>query len=199
MTSTSPHVVSPHLGTVAVGSEAPGWSLRDTPHSRVGLHDFAGRAIVLVFHVADWDPVAVVQLRLLEELRPHLDRLGAVVVAISADTVWSHAAFAARHGLTMPFVADDDPPGSVARAYGVADPTGLRSMRAIVVIGPDGVVRWTTVVPDIVDPGADGILAALEGLGRASRDMASPLAHGVAGDACRCGCGLPAGLTSTGD
>lgn len=150
---------------IAPGTQAPRFALRDTPHSRVDLEDYRGRAVVLVFYVADWHPVATEQLMRFQCLLPDLDRLGASVLGISTDATWSHDAFAHAHGLAFPLLADDDPPGSTASSYGLLDPATGRSRRALVVIDPEGVVRWSETFPDAVDPGVDGVLSALESAG----------------------------------
>jgi peroxiredoxin len=146
------------------GSVAPTLALRDTLYSRATLEDFRGRAVVLVFYVADWHPVADAQLALYQELIPDLERLNASVVGVSVDTTWSHGAFARARGIHFPLLADDEPPGAVARAYGVYVPETGRSRRALFVIDGVGLVRWSAAFPDAVNPGADGILSALEDL-----------------------------------
>ncbi|HEU0236166.1 MAG TPA: peroxiredoxin family protein [Candidatus Limnocylindrales bacterium] len=154
-------------GPIAPGSDAPPFSLRDTPHSRVRLEDYRGRALVLVFHVADWHPVATAQLTRLRDLVTELGRLNAAVVAISTDATWSHEAFARDIDIAFPLLADDEPPGATASAYRVHDRATGRSRRAIVVVDHAGVVRWSATFPDAVDPGVDGVLSALEALRRA--------------------------------
>jgi peroxiredoxin len=138
--------------------------LHDTPHSRMGLDDFRGRALVLVFYVADWHPVAADQLAAYQELLPDLAQLDAAVLGISVDATWSHAAFAHANRLTFPLLADDEPPGAVARSYRVYMPETGRSQRALFVIDRDGRVRWSATFPDMLNPGVDGVLAALEAL-----------------------------------
>jgi peroxiredoxin len=156
----------PALG---VGINAPEFALRDTPHSRVALADLRGRAVVLAFYVADWHPVATDQLAQLAELRPELDRLGASVLGVSVDGTWSHAAFASATGVPFPLLADDDPPGGVARAYELFVPESGRSRRALFVIDRNGVVAWCATFPDEVNPGVDGVLSALETIADANR------------------------------
>jgi peroxiredoxin len=143
---------------------APPFALRDTPHSRISLADYGGRAVVLVFYVADWHPVAEIQLTRWQALLPDLEGLEASVVGISTDAVWSHAAFARAHGLEFPLLADDDPPAAVARAYRLHGPGSARSRRGIVVVGRQGLVAWSASFPDAVDPGIEGALGALEAL-----------------------------------
>ena len=117
---------------------------------------------MLAFYVADWHPVAMDQLAQLAELTPELDRRGASVLAVSVDGTWSHAAFARAVNVPFPLLADDEPPGAVARAYGVFVPESGRSRRALFVIEPTGVVGWSATVPDEVNPGVDGLMSALE-------------------------------------
>jgi len=146
------------------GSPAPAFMLHDTPHSRVALEDFRGRAVVLVFYVADWHPVAADQLAAYQELLSDFERFDARLLGISVDATWSHAAFAHATRITFPLLADDEPPGAVARAYQVYVPETGRSRRALFVIDPEGLVRWSATFPDMLNPGVDGVLAALEAL-----------------------------------
>ena len=174
------------------GSAAPAFALHDSPHSSVALEDFRGRVVVLVFYGADWHPVATAQLRLYQELLPHLERLDAVVLGISADGTWSHQEFARAAGIRFPLLSDDGPPGGVARAYGVYLPATGRSQRALFVIDRHGLIQWSAIFPDAVNPGADGMLSALEAL-RINR-LPSPTNNGLDPTLCPCGCGLSIAL-----
>ena len=91
-------------------------------------------------------------------------KLDAQLLGISVDGVWCHAAFAAARHLKFPLLADFEPKGSVARQYGVYDAEGGTSGRALFVIDKQGVVRWSYLSPMGVNPGADGILDALEAM-----------------------------------
>ncbi len=115
---TAPGMLDPQV-PLAAGSRAPHFTLHDGAHSTMGLTDLLGRAAVLVFYVADWHPVASDQLVQLTALYPEVERLGASVVGIAADSPWSHAAFAADKSITFPLLSDDAPAGQVARAFGV--------------------------------------------------------------------------------
>jgi len=141
--------------------------LRDGPHSKMGLSDLLGRSAVLVFYVADWHPVASDQLVQLTTLQPELERLGARVVGIAVDSPWSHGAFAAERSITFPLLSDDAPGGHVARAFGVYSPASGRSERALFVLNASGIVAWSGVYPDSVNPGVDAVLSALEAIGHA--------------------------------
>jgi peroxiredoxin (alkyl hydroperoxide reductase subunit C) len=87
------------------------------------------------------------------------------LVGISVDGIWSHVAFAKDRNLDFPLLSDFEPKGEVARAYGVYEEGEGTSKRALFVIDSEGVVRWSYVSPADINPGADGILRALEGLG----------------------------------
>ena len=79
-----------------------------------------------------------------------------------------HLAFARDRNLQFPLLSDFEPKGEVARAYGVYREGEGTSERALYVIDADGVVSWSYVSPIGINPGADGILRALEGLGAGS-------------------------------
>ena len=143
------------------GVTAPPFLLPDGPSTFLGLADFHGRWLVISFHVADWDPVAELQLRSLSGAAGALRDQGIEIVSISADTIWSHSAFVRFAAITIPLLADDDPPGATAAAYG----TGRgRGGRALVVVDPAGRVRWSQLVDRRVDPGIDGLMSTLERL-----------------------------------
>ena len=75
--------------------------------------------------------------------------------------------------LHFPLLADFEPKGAVARSYGAfRAPEGV-SERALFVLDADGVIRWSYVSPVGVNPGADGILAALEALPKPGRAMSA--------------------------
>ncbi|MGB2876205.1 MAG: redoxin domain-containing protein, partial [Gaiellaceae bacterium] len=75
-------------------------------------------------------------------------------------------AFAKDRNLHFPLLADFEPKGEVARAYQVYRAKEGTSERALYVIDADGIVGWSYVSPVGVNPGADGILRALENLGK---------------------------------
>ena len=149
---------------VTVGSAAPSFALTAGASQQVALADFRGKPVILVFYPADWSPVCTDQLALYNELLPVFEEHNAQILAISVDGVWSHQAFAKERHLRFPLLADFEPKGAVARSFGVYNENGGTSRRALFVIDGDGVVRWSYVSPDAVNPGADGILRALEEL-----------------------------------
>jgi peroxiredoxin len=159
MTDTAP----PPL---AVGQAAPDFSLHSTPDQIVSLSQLRGRPIVLVFYPADWSPVCGDQVSLYNELLSEFGRYDAQIIGISVDGAWCHTAFSKDRQLRFPLLADFEPKGDVARRYGVYNAQGGVSERALFVIDAEGIIRWRYVSPMGINPGADGILDALEKLPR---------------------------------
>ena len=146
------------------GTPAPAFTLPAKPGSHVSLERFRGRPVVLAFYPADWSPVCGDQIALYSALRTEWDRLGTEVFGISVDGPWCHTAFREARNLNLTLLADFEPKGAVSRTYGVYDQGAGTSERALFVIDRDGIIRWSYVSPAEVNPGADGILEALETL-----------------------------------
>jgi peroxiredoxin len=152
------------MTALATGTVAPDFSLQSSPDKRLSLSELRGRPVILVFYPADWSPVCGDQLGLYNELREEFAKFDAVLLALSVDGVWCHAAFANDRRYHFSLLADFEPKGEVARRYGVYRTTDGFSERALFVLDKQGVIRWSYVSPVGINPGADGILAALEGL-----------------------------------
>jgi peroxiredoxin len=162
MTDTSVH----HRATpLAPGTKAPDFELASTPDQKVSLEDFRGQPVILAFYPEDWSPVCSDQLGLYQMVLPEFQKFGAELMGISVDSAWCHLAFAKDRNLHFPLLSDFEPKGEVARAYQVYRSTDGTSERALYVIDAEGVVAWSYVSPVGVNPGADGILRALEDLG----------------------------------
>ena len=146
------------------GVQAPDFCLSTTPDQKVSLSEFRGQPVVLVFYPADWSPVCSDQLALYNELMPEFSGFDAQIIGISVDGVWCHLAFSKDRKLHIPLLADFEPKGAVARQYGVYREKDGESERALFVIDSDGVIRWSHVSPVGINPGADGILKALEAM-----------------------------------
>jgi peroxiredoxin len=146
------------------GTAAPDFNLKSTPDQTVSLSGFRGRPVVLAFYPADWSPVCGDQMSLYNELLSEFENLGAELLGISVDGVWSHAAFTRDRKLHFPLLADFEPKGEVARLYGVYRQQDGCSERALFVIDADGVIHWSYLSPVEVNPGAAGIISALEEL-----------------------------------
>jgi peroxiredoxin len=146
------------------GTAAPDFSLRSTPDQTVSLREFRGGTVVLVFYPADWSPVCGDQLALYNELMPEWHRHHATLLGISVDGVWCHLAYAKDRKLRFALLSDFEPKGAVARSYGAYRRTEGVAERALFVIDGEGTIRWSHLSPIGVNPGADGILDALEQL-----------------------------------
>jgi len=163
MTGTS---AEPQATPLPAGATAPDFELHSTPDEVVSLAQFRGQPVILAFYPADWSPVCTDQMALYQELLPEFHRFNAQLLGISVDGVWSHLAFASDRNLHFPLLADFEPKGAVARAYHVYRDEDGTSERALFVIDAKGTVAWSYVSPVGVNPGADGILGALENLQR---------------------------------
>lgn len=149
---------------LAGGTAAPDFTLMSTSGSPSSLSDYRGQPAVLAFYPADWSPTCGDQLALYNEVLPEFERLGAQLLGLSVDGKWCHKAYAEARNLKFPLLADFEPKGEVARAYGVYATSDGMSDRALFVIDREGIIRWSHVAPRDVNPGADGILRALEAL-----------------------------------
>ena len=150
------------------GTRAPEFTLLATPDQRLSLRELRGRPVILAFYPADWSPVCGDQMALYNEILPEFQRFDAQVVGISVDGQWCHAAFGESRRLHFPLLADFEPKGAVAKAYGVYREDDGTSERALFVIDREGTIVWSYRSPLSVNPGADGILDALESM-RAER------------------------------
>jgi peroxiredoxin len=150
---------------LAPGTTAPDFELPSTPDQTLSLSEFRGRPVILAFYPEDWSPVCSDQMALYQAVLPEFRKFEAELFGISVDGVWCHLAFARDRNLHFPLLADFEPKGEVARAYQVYRAKDGTSERALFVIDADGIVHWSYVSPVGINPGADGILRALEGLG----------------------------------
>jgi peroxiredoxin len=146
------------------GTKAPDFTLKSTPDQTVSLRDFRGRPVVLAFYPADWSPVCSDEMGLYAQVMPEFKKYNAQVLGISVDGIWSHLAFAKDRNLNYPLLADFEPKGATSKAYGAYEADAGESARALFVIDKKGVIKWSMLSPDGVNPGADGILSALEKL-----------------------------------
>ncbi|MEO8130902.1 MAG: redoxin domain-containing protein [Bryobacteraceae bacterium] len=142
---------------------APDFTLPVTPDQTITLSELKGRPVILAFYPADWSPVCGDQMALYNEILPEFHKHHAELLGISVDGAWCHAAFAKDRKLHFPLLADFEPKGAVSKLYGAYHEAGF-SERALFVIDKEGVIRWSYCSPVGVNPGADGILEALEKL-----------------------------------
>jgi len=146
------------------GATAPDFKLPVTPDQKLSLGELKGQPVILAFYPADWSPVCGDQMALYNEILPEFHKHGARLLGISVDGVWCHAAFAKDRHLGFPLLADFQPKGAVARSYGAYREDEGICERALFVIDGKGTISWSYCSPIAVNPGADGILEALEAL-----------------------------------
>jgi len=149
---------------LTAGIVAPNFTLRVTPDQMLTLSDLRGRPVILAFYPADWSPVCGDQMTLYNELLPEFHKHHAELLGISVDGVWCHAAFARDRHLHFPLLADFEPKGAVAKKYGAYRDSEGVCERALFVLDRQGTIAWSYCSPVAVNPGADGILDALEQL-----------------------------------
>jgi len=146
------------------GTTAPDFTLMVEPGESLSLSDLRGKPVILAFYPADWSPVCGDQMALYNEVLPEFRDFGAELLGISVDSVWCHRAFAENRHLRFPLLADFEPKGGVAKRYGAYRESDGTSERALFVIDAQGMIRWSYCSPIEINPGADGILEALETL-----------------------------------
>ncbi len=149
---------------LSAGTVAPNFTLPVSPDKKLSLSELRGKPVILAFYPADWSPVCGDQMALYNEILPEFEKYGAQLLGISVDGAWCHAAYAKDHNLHFPLAADFEPKGEVSKAYGAYLHAAGFSERALFVIDKDGVITWSYLSPVSVNPGADGILSALESL-----------------------------------
>jgi peroxiredoxin len=143
---------------------APDFTLMSSPGQPTKLSNLRGQPVILAFYPADWSPVCGDQMALYNEILPEFRNLGAELLGISVDSAWCHRAFAENRRLRFPLLADFEPKGEVAKRYGAYRASDGTSERALFVIDANGMIRWSYLSPIDINPGADGILQALENL-----------------------------------
>ncbi len=147
---------------LAKGTPAPDFELSCTPDQRLHLQDLKGKRVILAFYPADWSPVCSDQMALYNETRKLFQQHNAEVIGISVDSKWCHLAFEQDRHLHFPLLADFEPKGAISRLYGAYNEEEGQSKRALFVIDEEGVIQWSYLSPDGINPGADGILEVLE-------------------------------------
>jgi len=152
------------MAILSRGAEAPDFNLHVTPDQTLSLSELRGRPVVLAFYPADWSPVCGDQMALYNEILPEFQNHQAEILGISVDGAWCHAAYARHNKLHFPLLSDFEPKGDVARKYGAYRQKEGVCERALFVIDEEGKIFWSYCSPIAVNPGADGILEALEEL-----------------------------------
>jgi peroxiredoxin len=150
------------VSILAPGTPAPEFTLKTEDGEAFTRDDLLGHTTVLVFYPNAFSPVCTDQLQVYEEALPELADQGARVFAVSTDHSSSQRAFRESLNVTIPQLSDFEPKGETARAFGAYfEPAGFTN-RALVIVGPDGVVRWSHLADSPGDlPGVNLIFDGL--------------------------------------
>ncbi|HTC58650.1 MAG TPA: redoxin domain-containing protein [Solirubrobacteraceae bacterium] len=150
------------MSVLAPGTPAPTFSLTREDGERFTEQDLQGKTTVLVFYPFAFSPVCTDQLQLYERELGQITADGAVVYGVSCDSSYAQKAFREKLGVSIPQLSDFEPKGAACRALGVLHEGGF-PQRALVIVGPDGVVRWSYQAPSPADlPGVHMILGGLK-------------------------------------
>lgn len=144
--------------------EAPDFELNATPDQKVALHELKGKNVILSFYPADWSPVCGDQIALYNEMLKYFKEYDAELLGISVDSKWCHMAYAKHRNLHFALLSDFEPKGATAKKYGVYDEKEGQCQRALFVIDKEGIIQWSYLSPTALNPGADGIIEALENI-----------------------------------
>jgi peroxiredoxin (alkyl hydroperoxide reductase subunit C) len=144
------------------GTPAPEFTLRREDGSEFTRANLEDQTTVLVFYPFAFSRVCTDQLNLYEEVLDELEAKGATLYGVSCDATYSQSAFREKLGVSIEQLSDFEPKGATCRAFGVYHPLGF-PQRALVIIGPDAVVKWSYQAPSPLElPGANLIFDGLE-------------------------------------
>jgi len=130
------------VAVLAPGTPAPAFALAHADGETFTELDLQGRTSVLVFYPFAFSPVCTDQLQLYEDVRRELEARGDALYGVSCDSTWAQSAFKDKLGVGSEQLSDFEPKGAACAAFGVLHPSGF-PQRALVITGPDGVVRWS--------------------------------------------------------
>jgi peroxiredoxin len=148
-------------GILQPGTPVPEFTLRRGDGSEFTRADLGDATTVLVFYPFAFSPVCSDQLNLYEEMLSEFSARGATLYGVSCDATYSQTAFQAKLGVSIEQLSDFEPKGAVCEAFGVYHPGGF-PQRALVIVGPDAVVKWSYQAPSPGDlPGANLIFDGL--------------------------------------
>ena len=146
------------------GDLAPDFELHATPDQKFALHELRGKNVILAFYPGDWSPVCGDQMSLYNEMLKFFKKFNAELIGISVDSKWCHMAFMQARNLHFTLLADFEPKGDTAKKYGCYDQKEGQCERALFVLDGEGIIRWSYLSPVAINPGADGIIEALENI-----------------------------------
>jgi peroxiredoxin len=143
---------------------APDFELHATPDQKLALHELKGKNVILAFYPADWSPVCGDQMSLYNEMLRYFKKFNAELLGISVDSKWCHAAYRQNRNLHFTLLSDFEPKGAVAKKYNAYNDKEGQCERALYVLDSDGVIQWSYLSPVGINPGAEGIIDALQSI-----------------------------------
>lgn len=150
------------MSIIQPGADAPDFTLRTEDGEPFGREDLAGMTTVLIFYPFAFSSVCTDQLQIYQEVLEDFAAQGATLYGVSTDASYSQVAFRESLGVTIPMLSDFEPKGAVSKAFGAYFEPGGMATRALVIVGPDQVVRWSWIGehPGVL-PGANLIFDGL--------------------------------------
>lgn len=130
------------MSVIAPGTPAPSFKLTREDQSSFTEADLEGQITVLVFYPFAFSPTCTDQLQLYDGVLGELSEQGVTLYGVSCDATWSQTAFKEKLGVSSEQLSDFEPKGAACAAFGVLHEGGF-PQRALVVIGPDAVIRWS--------------------------------------------------------
>jgi peroxiredoxin len=152
------------LSIIPAGTPVPAFVLEREDGSDFTQDDLTGATTVLVFYPFAFSPVCTDQLQVYEEALPELREMGVTLYGVSTDPRYAQTAFKEQLGISIEQLSDFEPKGATARAFGAYSEPGGMTNRALVIVGPDGVVTWSHLAASPGElPGVNLIFDALAG------------------------------------
>lgn len=130
------------MSVLAPGTPAPSFALSTGDGEQFTQQDLPGQTTILVFYPFAFSPVCTDQFQLYEEVLAELTADGRKIYGVSCDSTYVQKAFIDSLGVSIPQLSDFEPKGAACEAFGVLHPGGF-PQRALIIVGPDGVVRWS--------------------------------------------------------
>ena len=151
------------MSIIAAGTPVPEFRLVREDGEDFTREDLLSKTTVLVFYPFAFSPVCTDQLQIYEEALPELAVRGAALYGVSTDASYSQRAFKEKLGISIEQLSDFEPKGETARRFGAYfEPRGMAN-RALVIVGPDGVVQWSHLADSPSD--LPGVNLIFDGLG----------------------------------
>jgi peroxiredoxin (alkyl hydroperoxide reductase subunit C) len=150
------------MSAIAPGTPVPSFRLQRENSERFTEHDLRGNTTILVFYPFAFSPVCTDQLQVYEQALGELTENGTEIYGVSCDSSYAQKAFREKLGVSIPQLSDFEPKGAACSAFGVLHEGGF-PQRALVIIGSDGVVRWSYQAPSPAElPGVELLREGLE-------------------------------------